>query len=425
MEEDFVGDDPATDAAPEQGRRRNYFVRHWRGELSLPVSYWVNGTLIAGIGMGLLSAGLGAIAATGLSLSSLSILIILFLALSGVVWLWSLVGIWRSAGHHPDRGGNVFWTGAARIIVALAVLGATGRVYGYLLQIREYVQLATGRDPMGPPAEISTDRSGTSLTLKGTITVGTGARFEQALAAAPKVRLVQLSSPGGRILEAQRVAAAIRERKLDTRVDDVCASACTFILIAGRNRTSNEDARIGFHQPSFPGLSAEQNAGAVEAMRSAYSRSGIEEAFVQKAMTTPASSIWFPDMREMIDAHVITDAEIVVSSSRTRMKGNVAREMEAAAETVNARGPVRVDAVTTLLGAEASGATLTYRYRLTLDRSRIAPQRFKSELGRNLKREICSNPDGRTLLEGGGAFRYLYSDSAGRSLAEIVIRACD
>jgi len=30
----------------ESGEKNtNYFIRHWRGELSLPVSYWVNGFL--------------------------------------------------------------------------------------------------------------------------------------------------------------------------------------------------------------------------------------------------------------------------------------------------------------------------------------------------------------------------------------------
>jgi hypothetical protein len=32
---------------------RNYLMRHWRGELSLPISYWVNGSLL-GVGFLLL-----------------------------------------------------------------------------------------------------------------------------------------------------------------------------------------------------------------------------------------------------------------------------------------------------------------------------------------------------------------------------------
>src|SRR5689334_12574412 len=36
--------EPEAEAKP-----RNYFTRHWRGELSLPVSYWVNGILTGGM----------------------------------------------------------------------------------------------------------------------------------------------------------------------------------------------------------------------------------------------------------------------------------------------------------------------------------------------------------------------------------------
>jgi hypothetical protein len=28
----------------------SYFARHWRGELSLPKSYWLNGALLFGVG---------------------------------------------------------------------------------------------------------------------------------------------------------------------------------------------------------------------------------------------------------------------------------------------------------------------------------------------------------------------------------------
>jgi hypothetical protein len=40
---------------------RNYFIRHWRGELSLPVSYWIKGAIlnvIATLAMAVLSADL-------------------------------------------------------------------------------------------------------------------------------------------------------------------------------------------------------------------------------------------------------------------------------------------------------------------------------------------------------------------------------
>ena len=31
--------------AAQSSKSRNYFLRHWRGELSLPVTYWINNIL--------------------------------------------------------------------------------------------------------------------------------------------------------------------------------------------------------------------------------------------------------------------------------------------------------------------------------------------------------------------------------------------
>ena len=39
-----------------------------------------------------------------------------------VVAVWQLVGIWRSADRHPDRGGRRFWAGVAKVMVFIAVL---------------------------------------------------------------------------------------------------------------------------------------------------------------------------------------------------------------------------------------------------------------------------------------------------------------
>lgn len=37
----------SSDAAhPSQPNRASYAIRHWRGDLSLPVSYWINNVLL-------------------------------------------------------------------------------------------------------------------------------------------------------------------------------------------------------------------------------------------------------------------------------------------------------------------------------------------------------------------------------------------
>jgi hypothetical protein len=56
-----------------------------------------------------------------------------------------------------------------------------------------------------------------------------------------------LNSSGGCAAEAQRIAYAVRERGLATRVEagGECLSECTFILAAGAPRTAETGARVG------------------------------------------------------------------------------------------------------------------------------------------------------------------------------------
>ena len=196
------------------------------------------------------------------------------------------------------------------------------------------------------------------------------------------------------------------------------------MLIAGKQRTANENARIGFHQPSFPGLSPEQGAGATAAMRNAYQRAGIAKDFVDRAMTAEPQSMYYPDMREMIDAHVITDLEIVISSSKGRMKGKIEAELASAAAALVRQAPVQVDEMTTLVGATAEGATLTYHLVIAADRSHLDLRKARSILASTSRRKICGDPDTRQAIEGGAAFNYVFTDRKGRTIADVVIDRC-
>ncbi len=98
--------------------RRNvpisYLVRHWRGELSLPVSYFVNGMPLY-VALSLLWI------AFLFSDSSIAELIALAIA-TFVIIFWQAVGIFRSASNHVSLGGSNIWAGAAKVMVILSVL---------------------------------------------------------------------------------------------------------------------------------------------------------------------------------------------------------------------------------------------------------------------------------------------------------------
>ena len=100
----------------------NYFARHWRGELSLPKSYWVNGVVFGFIvGVAVVSVGFG------VNRSGEAQPVVWFATLIGT-WvvialftMWQTVGVWRSATRYK-AGGNRFWGGLAKTVTVLGVI---------------------------------------------------------------------------------------------------------------------------------------------------------------------------------------------------------------------------------------------------------------------------------------------------------------
>ena len=103
----------------------NWIERHWKGELSLPISYWVIGVLLSfafGLVVGVYAELLKALA---LPQGQTMALIAAFLAFMGAFGVWQFVGIWRSAGHHMERSKSEwrrFWAILARILSAIGAL---------------------------------------------------------------------------------------------------------------------------------------------------------------------------------------------------------------------------------------------------------------------------------------------------------------
>jgi hypothetical protein len=112
-------------AAREQPRRANYFIRHWRGELSLGVSYWVNGTLL-GIVLTALGGALTAAYDDGaFGWQSLIASLVVWV----VIYIWQVTGIFRSA-----RKSSSAWAGFAMLSVVLGCLYNAGTVAKSLIE---------------------------------------------------------------------------------------------------------------------------------------------------------------------------------------------------------------------------------------------------------------------------------------------------
>lgn len=286
----------------------NYLLRHWRGSLSLPKSYWLNGVLAGAVVTFAAPPLINALHEAAGSLRASAILWFVFIAFFLAFWTWTQVGIWRSAGRHPGRGGNTGWAIAARVMVGLSVLGLSLQAYNLTLQGIEFGSLAFGRDPLGDDARIALSRDGRIIEVAGNLTAGTASRLAAVAAEAPNLTTIAFDSPGGRMFEGQQIARLIQDRGLDTLVESHCASACTIALIAGRHRTAGPEAEVGFHQPTFPGLSEADREMMIADMRRLYREGGISGDFLERVLRVPPDDMWYPTHEELVAARVITTA---------------------------------------------------------------------------------------------------------------------
>ena len=92
-----------------KSKNKNFFVKFWDGELSLPMSYWG-----VGFGIGILYGGLAGIftVLVGLSDDALWGFIIPF-------QIYAVIGIWRSSNRYK---GPKFWAVLAKIAVVVGIL---------------------------------------------------------------------------------------------------------------------------------------------------------------------------------------------------------------------------------------------------------------------------------------------------------------
>lgn len=412
--------------AHEQPENGNYLVRHWRGQLSLPVSYWLNSVLLALV-LSLIALWLVGIAETsGMSLRALSGIYLAYLIWAGLLWLWSIVGVWRSADRHEERGGSPGWATTARIVIIFGAFAAFAQSSDRALGALEYAQLAMGNDPMGPPAQMTIDPAQKSVLVEGSISLGTADRFDAILKQRSDLRTVLLQSDGGRTFEAQQMAKAIAARGLDTDVKRDCLSACTLILLAGRQRSATPTAKIGFHQPTFPGLSPEAQQFATSELRSLYEQAGVKPAFLDNALRTPPDRMWYPSHSELIEGNVLNATMIVSSKNALEMrKAQLAGYLKYSADQLNAQGSVRLDDATMRTGALATANVLTILLKLEVSRQALDIPAGKRELYAIVKKETCADRPTRQAIRAGAVMVYSYRDRNGQHLFDLRVDECE
>lgn len=397
---------------------RNWILRHWRGECPLPIALWINSVLVVFLISLAAAIALSLLEASDVPLQAVSAAALLFILVTLLLMVWGGVGAWRSATLHEDRGGSGSWAIAAQVVIVLAAFGAFLQIKGQVFQSWEYGVLAMGGDPLGAPADVTLANGGTAIRIDGVLTSGTSGRFRALAAEAPRLRTVLLDSPGGRQIEAMRIAATLGARQLDTRVERECLSACTFVLLAGRERGAARYARIGFHQPTFPGWSDAERRIAARRMRDDYVHAGLDPGFVDRAMETPNDAIWMPPHETLIAARVLTSTEIDTGPPA------LFEQMERLAGRINQTLPAQIDRTTRFDSVDAYGPVLVHNFTVQRPRRSVDFASARISIGHAARRQVCAVEANREAIVDGANYVFLYRDAEARPMFQITIDRC-
>jgi hypothetical protein len=166
---------------------QSYVGRHWRGELSLPVSYFVNGLLMGFAATAVVFAISARLLGEGYAPWPGFLAFVGLWGFVLLVSLWQIVGIWRAADNHPMRGGRVFW---ARVAKFLMIIGALQTAWTFMQngwpQIKESFLIVAG-DPTVGTFTLRLMNAGTEIEFAGGIPFGAAQELDKLLSAAPLV----------------------------------------------------------------------------------------------------------------------------------------------------------------------------------------------------------------------------------------------
>ncbi len=230
-------------------------------------------------------------------------------SVSLLIALLSALATWRSlarAGRRHVIFDNLATFGRIFIGISVSYVVLVG-VFWAMPLAGKYFSESMLRMP-GPAWSISQAAPGV-LRISGEFQDGVSDALASALAEHPSIHRLELDSPGGKTDEALSMAALVEKYSLSTFVRNQCASACTTVFIAGRERSSTASAKLGFHRARNTLWFNAPDADKANANLISYFKSkGIEASFVQKAFRVPSNDIWYPSVDELLAARVISSA---------------------------------------------------------------------------------------------------------------------
>ncbi|MCM2678649.1 hypothetical protein [Echinimonas agarilytica] len=104
-----------------------YIVKHWRGELSLATSFWIN-TVGLNVIFRAVEALLSETSLVDDSVLTAQIILVSTFVHTVVVYPWQMIGLWHSAHNHIKNTQNATWPNVVKVLVVISIIGTIGNL---------------------------------------------------------------------------------------------------------------------------------------------------------------------------------------------------------------------------------------------------------------------------------------------------------
>lgn len=284
----------------------SYIKKHWNGEYSLAVSFWVNLVLL-GFALRFIDVLIAQASFLTDPVSQARAWIgYAFISLV-VIYPWQVIGVWRSAENHVERTKKKGWATAAKVMLSLGVLSTFANVSQSWPTYQSMYDLAFVKSEYSE-YKIELVGDGTILHLSGGLGFGVASDVKEMIEDNPNIEGIILDSIGGRIIEGRKLSQIVLDNELDTYSIEGCYSACGTVFVSGKERYLARGANLGFHQYNageFEGSIPIDMATEQEFDLAIYRQKGISESFLKRLFRTDKDDMWYPTIPELMEAGVV------------------------------------------------------------------------------------------------------------------------
>ena len=281
-------------------KKEGYIIKHWRGNHSLSMSFWVNNVTISILFAIIAAYWTFAGPRTEDPVFLARVILILSIVDYVIISPWQFVGLWRSANRYSIEKSKTFWP---RVVKLLIIIGVFASLVELTSERQSYEDLYFHSFELTKEHNYDVKLKGNTIVLNGDFNYGISENVEKLILDNPDVDSIVLNSNGGLLYEGSKLSTIILINSLNTYTHEGCSSACTIAFISGNRRYISRGASLGFHQYSYYRKQSPIEKLALFDLQQddskLFRKRGVKEEFIEIMYQASPDNMWYPSNDEL------------------------------------------------------------------------------------------------------------------------------